>query len=89
MQMAVPIAHELKVAESGFETYDVYLNRKVVVKAPVLLISADNVRHAELLNHMGSKANKFCRMCMVSVLHVHVCRTIVSMYDCVVPVYSF
>ena len=65
--MSVPIVQQLQKAEDGFEAYDSALKRRVVVRAPVLLISADNVRHSELLNHLGPKANKFCRMCMVSI----------------------
>ena len=40
--------------------YDAYLQREVLVVAPVLCILADNSRSSELLNHMGSTANKYC-----------------------------
>ena len=52
IQMSVPIVKQLQKAEDGFEAYDSALKRMVVVRAPVLLISADNVRHSELLNHL-------------------------------------
>ena len=64
LDMAVPIVQQLQMAEEGFEAFDSGLNRTVFVTAPILLISADNVRHSELLSHMGSSANKFCRFCI-------------------------
>ena len=33
--------------------------------APVLCVLADNARASELINHMGSSARQFCRMCNV------------------------
>ena len=65
LEMAEPIVQQLQMAEEGFESYDYFLDRTVYLTAPILVVTADNVRHSELLNHMGSKANKFCRMCMV------------------------
>ena len=65
LDMSVPIAEQLQLAEEGFEAHDPVLDTTVFVSVPVLLVSADNVRHSELLHHMGSKANKFCRICMV------------------------
>lgn len=46
--------------------YDAHLQTNVLVVAPILLMLADNPRHSELLNHLGGRANKYCRMCMVS-----------------------
>lgn len=65
--MAEPIVQQLQMAEEGFESYDYFLDRTVYVTVPILVVTADNVRHSELLNHMGSKANKFCQMCMTDI----------------------
>ena len=57
---------ELEKLEKGVVMYDAYLQKKVLVIAPLLCILADNVRASELVNHMGSAANKYCRICQVS-----------------------
>ena len=64
--MSVPIASDLRNLEQGIEMYDAHLQQEVLAIAPVLLIMADNPRHSELLNHLGSSARRYCRMCMVS-----------------------
>ena len=65
VDMIPEIGKQLKALENGFEAYDAYLQSKVFVFSPVLCVCADNPRHSELLNHLGSTANKYCRMCMV------------------------
>ena len=66
LDMAVPIVEQLNAAEDGFEAYDNFLDQRVYVTAPVLIITVDNVRHSELINHLGSNAKKFCRFCTVN-----------------------
>ena len=63
--MAAPIASNLQKLEEGVEMYDAFLQRNVLVRAPVLCIQCDNPRAAELLNHQGGNANLYCRMCNV------------------------
>ena len=44
----------------------------VLVIAPLMCIICDNPRASELLNHLGSSALKYCRVCMVSkIMCVH------------------
>ena len=63
--MAEPIARELATLENeGFEVFDAYSNENVLVVAPLLVI-CDNPCASELLNHPGSAANMFCRLCEV------------------------
>ena len=62
LDMAVPITDDLKQLEEGIEIYDSLLKRNIIVIAPVLCFLCDNVRASELLNHPGSKANKFYRI---------------------------
>ena len=70
LDMAVPIAEQLGDLElNGIEAFDAVLNQNVLVVAPLMCILADNPRASELLNHLGSTARKFCRMCMVSYAH--------------------
>ena len=64
--MTEPIVEDLLRLEKGIVAYDAYMQKDVIVIAPVLAILADNSRHSELLNHAGPSANKYCRMCMVS-----------------------
>ncbi|SMN01278.1 hypothetical protein SPONL_1899 [uncultured Candidatus Thioglobus sp.] len=66
VEMAGTIVTELISLEDGIEVYDALLKQPVLVLAPLMCILADNPRAAELLNHLGSSAKKFCRMCMVS-----------------------
>ena len=60
--MAGPVVEDLTQLERGVTTYDAYLHI-----SPVLAILADNPRHSELLNHSVGSADKYCRMCMVSI----------------------
>ena len=66
MDMTVSIAADLKKLEEGVAMYDSEMDRKELVFAPVIAALADNPRHSEMLNHMGSSANLYCRICMVS-----------------------
>ena len=64
--MAQPLVDDLIMLElKGVEVYDALLGEKVLVIAPVICVIADNPRHSEIMNHAGTTANLFCRMCMV------------------------
>jgi len=65
LQMLRPLKAELLNLERGVLMHDVFLAKEVLVVAPVLLVKCDNPRASELLGHMGSSANKFCRICLV------------------------
>ena len=66
LEMAKPIAHELFPLESeGIQVFDAYLQQNVRVLAPLIFCICDNPRASELLNHRGSAARRFCRMCLV------------------------
>lgn len=66
LEMAEPIAEELAVLEhEGAEMYDAYNQENVLVVAPLLLVICDNPRASELVNHLGSGANKYCHLCEV------------------------
>ena len=80
--MMGPIVADLKCLEEGIPAYDAYLQREIVLVAPVIAFLCDNRRHSELLNHVGGRANKYCRMCMVCVIHYGTCTfsTIASYY---------
>lgn len=66
MDMARPLVKDLADLESnGIGVYDAHLEREVLLIAPVICILADNPRHSELMNHLGSSAKKYCRICMV------------------------
>ena len=47
--------------------YDVLLECDVLVIALVYCILCDNDRASELVNHLGSRATRFCQICIVSV----------------------
>ena len=68
LQMFQPLKNELICLEKGVFIHDVSLAKEVLLVAPVLLVKCDNPRASELLVHMGSNANKFCRMCLVSLI---------------------
>ena len=66
LDMAGPIVEQLKALEEGIDAYDAELKTTVLLLAPVIIFPADNPRQSEICNHMGTKAKKFCRVCMVS-----------------------
>ena len=53
------------LSSEGLVVYDAHLKQKVMVIAPVICVICDNPRASELLNHAGSSAKHYCRMCMV------------------------
>ena len=71
MQMTGPIVEDLKLLEEGVCVYDSVFERDVVVVAPVLCLLCDNVRASELLNHLGSRAKKLCRICNVNLSYMY------------------
>ena len=76
LDLSCPIAQELRaLEEQGIEVFDSFLQQMVLVVAPLMCIVCDNPRASELLNHLGSKAVKYCRFCMVRLriaLYIHV-----------------
>lgn len=56
---------DLKRLEEGISANDAYLQKEVLLVAPVMAFLCDNPRHSELINHAGRCAKKYCRMCMV------------------------
>ena len=70
--MAGAIVEDLLLLEEGVVMYDSALDREVFVVAPVLVIIADNPRHSELINHLGSSAKLIC-----AAVHVHLQRNII------------
>ena len=70
MEMADgPLVKDLNtLATEGMVTYMYHalLQRDVHIVAPIITLICDNPRASELLNHNGSSARRFCRMCMVS-----------------------
>lgn len=65
MEMVAPIVDDLNQLENGLVMYDSVHDKDVLVVAPVLCVIADNPRASELLNHIGTSARMFCRICMV------------------------
>lgn len=70
MNMTEPLVEDLKKLEEGITVYDASLNSNVLLIAPVLCCLCDYVRAAEIVNHLGSKASKLCRICMVRIMFV-------------------
>jgi hypothetical protein len=63
MDTASPLVDDLKLLEDGLKMYDVEYDENILVYAPVLFITGDNVRHAEIICHKGSRATCPCRKC--------------------------
>lgn len=70
LDMAAELVKDLKLLEEGVVMHHAGARQDVLVFAPVLCFICDNVRSSELTNHMGSSANKFCRICQVINLNV-------------------
>ena len=69
LKLAEPIVDDLLVLENGMVMYDAFYGQDVLVVAPVLMGIADNPRASDFTNHSGTSANKFCRICQVSIAH--------------------
>ena len=72
LEMTGALVDELLKLEEGVVMYDSLSQCDVIVIAPVLAILCDNARASELVNHLGAKAIKYCRKCMVS-YNIHCC----------------
>lgn len=69
LEMAIPIVRDLlMLEEEGLIAYDAFNKQDVLMVAPIICSLADNPRASELLNHMGSAARKYCRICYVSII---------------------
>ena len=75
--MSAPLVEDLLKLEDGMYMYDASKEEQVLVFAPVMSILCDNPRASELLNHLGSSAKKFCRVCLVNFSHC----SIYSLYN--------
>lgn len=71
LELAEPLVTDLSDLEDGIVMYDALLGQEALVIAPVLFIIADNPMSSELCNHLGSTANKFCRICLVCITNQH------------------
>lgn len=70
LDLSGPIAQELATLETeGALVFDAYFQEVVLVIAPLIIIVCDNPRASDLVNHLGSKALKYCRICMASYYH--------------------
>lgn len=67
IEMSEPIVKDLQMLEEeGVVVYDAATLQNVRVYAPVICLICDNGRASEVVNHRGSAANKYCRICQVS-----------------------
>ena len=65
LDLSKPVVDDLLLLEEGMMMYDAMYDEEVLVVAPVLCILAYNPRASELVNHLGTSARRFCRMCNV------------------------
>ena len=65
LEMADPLVQDLKMLEKGIKVFDAFSGSDIFIVTPVLCVLCDNVHVSELLGHLGSKAKKLCRFCMV------------------------
>ena len=71
LQLAEPIVDDLLLLEEQGEfMFDALHGEDVLVVAPVFCILADNPRASELMNHIGTSARMFCRMCKVGTFFI-------------------
>ena len=66
MEMSHSLVDELLKLEQGIIVYDSFFKCEVLVIAPVICILCDNARASEIVNHLGARAIRYCRKCMVS-----------------------
>ena len=67
-EMAIPMVDDLKVLQDGVEMFDAYLNREVLVLAPVIACMCDNPRASEVVGHLRGSPSAYCRRCLVSIM---------------------
>ena len=67
LDLSGPIAQELtNLEKEGAPVFDAFYQEVVLVIAPLIVIVCDNPRASDLLNHLGSTALKYCRICLAS-----------------------
>ena len=64
LEMAVPMVDDLMVLQDGMKMFDAYLNREVLVLAPVIACMCDNSRASELVGHLRGSSNGYCCQCL-------------------------
>ena len=65
LDLAGPLVEDLLKLENGIHMYDASKGVEVLVLSPVMGLYCDNPLASKLLNHLGSSAAKFCRVCLV------------------------
>lgn len=78
LELFEPISDDLLKLERGIIMHDSFLQKEVLVVAPVICIVSDNVRSSELLNHNCTNAKKYCRVCQVKRDSVHKSLLVIS-----------
>ena len=68
LEMAVPMVDDLMVLQDGVKMFDAYLNREVLVLAPVITCMCDNPRASELVGHLRGSPNAYCCQYLVSMM---------------------
>lgn len=66
LDMCSPIVDDLLQLQDGVIVYDAVTQQNIFAICPILCCLCDNVRAAEIVNHLGSRTFRFCRLCMVS-----------------------
>lgn len=84
IDMSKAIVADLKELEEGVLMYNAKLDQDVLVIAPVICCVTDNVRASELVNHIGSSANRFCRMCEVFISYSYIIEHYIKFYYSVI-----
>ena len=87
MDMTEPLVEDLKKLEKRIIAYDAFLKSDVFLIAPIICCLCDNVRASELINHLGSKAIKLCRFCMVRIILAKIMQN--EKYNCFVIAYRY
>ena len=68
LELASPIISDLLKLQEGVEMFDAFLEKDVLVLAPVIACLCDNPRASELAGHLRGNPNAFCRQFLVSLL---------------------
>ena len=60
-----PLIEELKQLEDGILTWNAYLKKEIILRAHLIVVTADMKAREKLMRHIRNGSSRYCTYCMV------------------------